>query len=216
LKVKIGILLLAALLLSTLFLNKKEPITLLGSKKNQAKKTLNLSKPKELEHKTIQFVQMYSSEIGKIQNDPVASEMKMRAAAQGLTENDLVHLEKIILDISLNQDDRFVALTLLSWSNNFKVASTLVNIAITPIDPILNPNQKADFENILRMSAVEGLSEIPLQSYQRVQYLNQIVAKSELKPIVDRAMRSLWAEQKLAMSAADQDQEALKKLLSPP
>ncbi len=212
----VAIVLCSALIVSVLFLNKKEQVPYLKLQPGLANETIPVKSPKESTSETIQLVQQYSKEIGQIQNDPVAAELKMRADAQALLENDYALLEKMILDSTLNQDDRFVALTLLSWSNNPTVASTLVGIATSPFDPLLNPNQKGDFEKILRMSAVEGLSEIPLQPDQKIRYLNQIVAKSELEPVADRAMRSLWAEQKLAKSVVDQDQEALKKLLSPP
>lgn len=204
------------MVLSVLYLKEEGQIPSFKLKKNQVNKTLEISKPEAIKNQTMKWVQQYSREIGQIQNDPVAAELRMRAVAQSLNQNDFAQLEKIILDTSLNQDDRFVALTLLSWSKDSTVAETLVDIATTPFDSILNPNQKGDFEKILRMSAVEGLGEIPLQPYQREEYLNQILEKSELEPVADRAMRSLWAEKKLAQSAADQDQEALEKLLSSP
>lgn len=204
--------------MSVLFFNEEEPMTLFNfyPQKNQAKETLISPIRNERNNKTIQLVQRYSVEIGKIQTDPVTAELEMREAAKVLSEKELDELEKLVLDTGLNQDNRFVALTLMSWSKNSKVATSLVNIATSTFDPILNPNQKSDFEKILRMSAVEGLNEVPLQSLERVQYLNQILAKSELESVADRAMRSLWAEQKLAKSAVDQDQEALNKILSPP
>ena len=203
-------------MLCLLFLNKKEQIPHFKIKQNLVETSYQIEPSKEAQNNTIQLVQQFSIDIGKIQNDPVVAELRMRTAAQDLPKSDYSVLEKIILDTGLNQDDRFVALTLLTWSNNANVASTLVKIATSGFDPVLNPNQKSDFEKILRMSAVEGLSEIPLQPFKRIQYLNQILVQTELEPIVDRAMRSLWAEQKLAMSVVDQDKEALKKLLSSP
>lgn len=217
-RVKFALIFFVTLLMSVLFFNEEEQMTLFNfyPQKNQAKETLISPIRNERNNKTIQLVQRYSVEIGKIQTDPVTAELEMREAAKVLSEKELDELEKLVLDTGLNQDNRFVALTLMSWSKNSKVATSLVNIATSTFDPILNPNQKSDFEKILRMSAVEGLNEVPLQSLERVQYLNQILAKSELESVADRAMRSLWAEQKLAKSAVDQDQEALNKILSPP
>lgn len=158
-------------------------------------------------------VQNLSSQIVALNEDPIHAEIELREHAQKLNPSDFPLLQKMALDRNEKQDQRFVAVTLLALSNQIQSADYLKNIALTPIDPYLSVGPNADFEKVLRMRAVEGLGEIPLNSNELSNYLSQIISSSDITLIIDRAHRLNLAYQGLAPTPEQQDQEALKKLL---
>ena len=182
-------------------IEKKAPIVVAQSKISATKKSTETA------------VKNLSLQIAALNDDPVQTEIELHKHAQKLSPNDFPLLQKMALDRNEKQDQRFVAVTLLALSNQIQSADHLKNIALTPIDPYLSVGPNADFEKVLRMRAVEGLGEIPLNSNELSNYLSQIISSSDITLIVDRAQRLNLAYQGLAPTPEQQDQEALKKLL---
>ncbi|MFN8791352.1 MAG: hypothetical protein ACK5Y2_07850 [Bdellovibrionales bacterium] len=155
-----------------------------------------------------------AEQISQLDSNPEATELRLRRLSESLQKSELEELRSVILNSQALQDHRFLALTLLAWSKQIQVGDWLSEIASSPFDPFLNPGRQGDFETILRMRAVEGLGELPLPPEQQKRHLSSIVQKSAQSQVVDRAQRALWALAGQAPTPAEQDQEALEKVLS--
>jgi hypothetical protein len=155
-----------------------------------------------------------SQQLSQIQEDPVQVEIELRQWAQAMNETELSHLEALSFDRQRDQDLRFLAVTLLSWSKNSAAGGLLTNIAGSSFDEILNPGRLGDFEKILRLRAAEGLGELSISSDDKKSYIQQILNKTPYAEVSDRALRLQWNLDGAAPSPEAQDQQALEKLLS--
>lgn len=155
-----------------------------------------------------------ADKISQLDDNPHETELRLRRFSESLQESELVGLRRVILNSQAPQDYRFLALTVLSWSKQAQAGEWLAEIASSHFDPFLNPGRHGDFETILRMQAVEGLGELPLSPEQQKRNLRSIVQNSSQAQVVDRAQRALWALAGQAPTPAQQDQEALEKVLS--
>lgn len=172
--------------------------------------------PKSESKSNSSFEDKLQSEVQKIsqlQEDPRSVEDGLKEFSRDLKREEIKLLYEASLDLQKPQDERFLAIMLLSWTEKTEVAPLLENIAISEIDPYLNPGRKFDFEEILRLKAVEGLSDLKLKPEMHQQHLKSIIRKTSNSQVADRAHRALWASQGQAESPEKQDEEALKKIL---
>lgn len=151
--------------------------------------------------------------LSRLHEDPTSIELGLRERALQLTKAQLLELKDFSLDSRHDQDQRFLAVTLLAWSNQAEAAPHLEAIASSEYDAILNPDRLGDFEKVLRLRATEGLGEISIPNELRSQLAQHILAKSPYPVIADRTHRLLWSQQGLAPKPEEQDLEALGKMI---
>lgn len=157
---------------------------------------------------------MRAHQLAQIQEDPSKVELELRDFARSLSRENLKELAELAADIRNNQDERFLAVTLIMWSKNPESSSQLIEIASLDFDPMLSPGRAGDFERILRMLAVEGLLEVPGSNQEKQVWAQKILSKTTLTEVSDRTHRLLWSLEGRAQSPAQQDETALTKLLS--
>lgn len=156
-----------------------------------------------------------ASLIARIDSAPENTEERLQVWARSLSADDLKQLEKKALDISQPQDDRFLAVMLMGWSEKVEALDSLEDIALSEIDPFLSPNRMGDFERVLRMQAVDGMLDLP-QGPNTVQALQKIASNTTETSTADRANRALWAQRGDAPAPKEQDKTALEQLLKKP
>lgn len=154
-----------------------------------------------------------ASFVGRIDTAPEDTEERLQEWAHSLSKEELDQLEQAALDVQKPQDDRFLAVMLMAWSQKAEALENLKDIALAEINPFLNPNRKGDFERILRMQAVDGMIDLPVHTQNIVNTLRSVAAKTADSTIADRANRALWAATQNAPSPKEQDQKALDELL---
>lgn len=151
--------------------------------------------------------------ISQVDESPEKTEERLKNFSKDLKATEIQALYLSILDMKRPQDERFLAVTLLSWSQKPEVGLLLENIALSEIDPFLSTGRHAEFENVLRMKAVEGLADLPLSEVEHQRHLQNIVRKTANAQVSDRAQRSLWALAGAADKPEIQDEKALVELL---
>ncbi|MEN0059498.1 MAG: hypothetical protein AAGB31_11735 [Bdellovibrio sp.] len=162
------------------------------------------------------WLKQESAKLAQVQEDPAKVEQSLRQQARQLTLPQLQLLRERSLDLDVAEDERFLALTLIAWSEQREARSLLEQISLVPVDPFLSPGRKGDFERVLRMQAVEGLQDLALSSTELQNSLRHIISRSGEAMTTDRAHRLLWSSQQRAPSPQEQDKAALKKLLQRP
>ncbi len=155
-----------------------------------------------------------AQQLSQLQNDPSQVELELRNWAQALDESELFQLQELSVNRQADQDLRFLAVTLLSWSKNSSAGNLLTQIAGSSFDEILNPGRLGDFEKILRLRAAEGLGELSISIEDKKSLVRQILDKTPYTEVADRAHRVQWNLDGTAPTPEKQDQEALEKLLS--
>lgn len=154
--------------------------------------------------------------IGKVDSNPAETEKKLQDWARSLNLQELRELAGQALNLNLPQDTRFLAVMLLGWSEKLESLNPLMDIALAEIDPYLSPNRSGDFERILRMQALDGILNLPLSSSDAESSLTTISSRSSQSVVVDRAQRGLWFLRGQAQKPAEQDHEALTRILKRP
>ena len=154
-----------------------------------------------------------ASNVGRMDAAPDGTEVRLQEWAQTLSATELEQLEKAALNIEKPQDDRFLAVMLMAWSEKAEALENLKDIALAEIDPFLSPNRLGDFERVLRMQAVDGMIDIPGQGENIARTLQSVAASTADTTIADRAYRALASVQGEAKSPEQQDKEAMEALL---
>lgn len=154
-----------------------------------------------------------ASFIGRIDSAPDDTEERLQNWAKSLNEKDLEQLEATALNIQKPQDDRFLAVMLMGWSEKAEALENLKDVALANIDPYLSPNRMGDFERVLRMQAVDGMLDLPAQSQVVVNTLQAVAAKTNDTTLADRANRALLAMQGGAPTPKEQEEKAYEELL---
>lgn len=151
--------------------------------------------------------------ISQIDANPEATEERLKDLSRHLHDTELKALYESSLNHEKSQDERFLSVMLLAWSEKPEAGQLLENIALTESDPYLDSGRNADFESVLRMKAVEGLHDLPLSSKEHQNHLQNIIQKSSNSQVVDRAQRALWASAGEAERPEKQDEKALQEVL---
>ena len=157
-----------------------------------------------------------ASLVGRMDSAPEDTEERLQKWAHTLSKEELEQLEETALDIKKPQDDRFLAVMLMAWSEKAEALENLKDIALAEIDPYLTPNRRGDFERILRMQAVDGMIDLPVHTQNIAKTLQSVAANTGDSTIADRANRALSALHEEAQSPKEQDKAALEKLLKKP
>ena len=153
-----------------------------------------------------------ASHVSRMDAAPDDTEFRLQDWAHTLSAAELEQLEKAALDIQKPQDDRFLAVMLLAWSEKTEALENLKDIALSEIDPFLSPNRLGDFERVLRMQAVDGMLDIPVQGENIAKTLQSVAASTADTTIADRAYRALASVQDEVKTPKEQDEEALKRI----
>ena len=154
-----------------------------------------------------------ASLIGKIDNAPEDTEERLQNWAKTLNQKDLEQLEATALNIEKPQDDRFLAVMLMGWSDKAEALENLKDIALAKIDPYLSPNRMGDFERVLRMQALDGMLDLPANSENKTATLQSIAANTNDTTLADRASRALAALNTGAPTPKQQEEKAYEALL---
>ncbi len=154
--------------------------------------------------------------IGHIDSNPEATESRLKDWARTLSEEDLKQLEKYSLDRQKSEDNRFLAVMLMGWSGKAEALSSLEDVALAKIDPLLSPQRFGEYEKILRMQAVEEILSLSVPSEKKAETLQSIANRTDEQLVADRAHRALWSLRGQAPTPAEQDQKALEELLKRP
>jgi hypothetical protein len=151
--------------------------------------------------------------IAQVDSDPEETEVRLKDWAHTLNEKDLNELKTMALNTEVPQDDRFLAVMLMGWSDQLAALENLKDIVLAEIDPYLNPNRKGDFERALRMQAIDGMISLPAHAQILATSLQNVIAKTNEAALADRANRALASINGHAPKPAEQDQAALDELL---
>jgi hypothetical protein len=153
--------------------------------------------------------------VGQTDSAPEQTEQRLQEWARGLSVDELGQLKTSVLDLHTPQDDRFLAIMLIGWSEKIEALDLLNDIAVTPIDPFLSPNRMGDFEKVLRMQAIDGILNLSSQSpFQVENALRNIATRSDDTTVTDRAHRALWSLHGDAPTPQKQEENALSELLT--
>jgi hypothetical protein len=157
----------------------------------------------------LEKLRIEAENVGKIDSAPQETEEKLQNWARSMSASDLTALKATAINVKSPQDERFLAVMLMSWSQKPSAAEHLKDIALSRFDPLLINDRGRDFEKILRMQAVDGLSDLPPTKNS----LQDIIKYSPETYLVDRAHRNQWALQGNAQKPKAQDEVALEALL---
>lgn len=151
-----------------------------------------------------------SLSIGQIQNDPDQAELRLQVMADNLTAEQIKYLSTVLTDLNLNGDERTLAVELLSLNTGLEAHQALKAFVE---NEIFGFGARVDFELALRAQAVEGLVNCSDKSVvaQSLDYLKQ---KTKYSFLHDREERALNFVKGYADSPQQQDNEALKKLIT--
>lgn len=203
--------------------NREEAIKLAGNQ--QTSQSTTGQAPKNIEFSfsqnnnpqiTEQFVANFrkeSSEISKVQNDPVKVQQRMQKLAETMTQHEVRAIYELISDDKNNADQRALAVELLSIKNDTASLTALQNFVANSKN--INGNEwdrKKELETVLRAQAVEGIAgyanrEIALST---LSFLQHKVDEKFLSDRISRASSNLFNR---TQSLEQQDDEALKKLV---
>ena len=197
-----------------------EPLEIAESFKADTPKVTSTIKPATTSNETAKNISpietklhQEASLIGRIDSAPDDTEERLQSWAKSLNQKELELLEATALNIEKPQDDRFLAVMLMGWSEKAEALDNLKDIALAKIDPYLSPNRSGDFERVLRMQAVDGMIDLPAQTQVIVNTLQAVAAKTDDTTLADRANRALLAMQSGAPTPKEQEEKAYEELL---
>ncbi len=159
------------------------------------------------------LLQKEAALIGRIDSQPEDTLERLQKWAQNFNYNQINELQKIALDIQKPQDDRFLAVMLIGWSRKPEALENLKVIALAKVDSFLSPNRLGDFENIIRMQAIDGMISLQARTEDLLETLKIVASKSDDSNIADRSHRAIWATLGQAKKPEEQDKKALEEIL---
>ncbi|MCE3010403.1 MAG: hypothetical protein LW875_07310 [Proteobacteria bacterium] len=157
------------------------------------------------------FVTKMSQSISMPQASPEIEEQRLKEKALQLTTEELARLKKLALKNQVQQDSRFAALYLLSFSEKSEALDELYEIAGTPW-PQDAPPRPQEFERALRSFAVEAMGLHP-EKTRASGLLGRYLEKESDSFLFDRAQRTRNFLEGKAPHPRLQDEKALRKLL---
>lgn len=141
--------------------------------------------------------------IGQIQ-DPAIAQKNMEDLAAQVKVEDVEELRNKSMDPSINTDERSLAVQVLALSELPEAQVALKDVA-SSAPPDHREERKNLEEGVLRAQAVEGLKS--------AESLTEVITKTELSFVADRAQRALNHLAKGSPTPQEQDEKALKKVL---
>ena len=149
-------------------------------------------------------------QVGQLQNDPDKVESRMQALAEKLTLEQMNYLFAVMSNSETNGDERSLAVELLSLNSSLEAHEKLKEFIAREN---FSYKDRVDFEIALRAQAIEGLLNCSDKSII-VQTLNELKSKTKYSLLSDREERALAFIKGVAPSLPEQDNAALKKLIT--
>lgn len=141
--------------------------------------------------------------------NPETEEQKISLRAKTLKPTEIKILKENSLDTSLNQDQRFESIYLLSLSQ--KASKELEQVVLFPI-PTTFKERMLDFENVLRAQAIEGIQNSSNKK-QSIEILKNIINKTDNNFLLERSKRAQIFLENGGDSLEVQDKKQLEKVL---
>jgi len=151
-----------------------------------------------------------SLSIGQIQNDPDQTELRLQVMADNLKTEQIKYLSAILTDLNRNGDERTLAVELLSLNTGLESHQALKAFVE---NEVFGFGARVDFELALRAQAVEGLVNFSDKSVV-IQSLDYLKQKTKYSFLHDREERALNFVKGYTVSPQQQDNEALKKIIT--
>lgn len=145
--------------------------------------------------------------------DPAQIARELDRVAAELTHSEMEALTNLSVDMNKDGDERGLAIDLLSRSRSESAAASLKQIATAPFEAPAKDERAAQFEQVLRTMATEGLLQKE-NLKNSASLLKEIVSESNQAMVQDRAQRALLHLQGKAPSPKEQDEKAYKKMLN--
>jgi len=149
-------------------------------------------------------------EVGRLQSEPDRVEERLQALAKQLNIEQMDYLFNVMMNSEINGDDRSLAVELMSLNTSVEAHLRLKNF-------IAHENfsfkDRIDFEIALRAQAIEGLLNCSDKNVV-VSSLNELKGNTKYSLLSDREERALAYINGTAPSLQDQDNAALKKLIT--
>ena len=149
-------------------------------------------------------------QIGQLQNDPDKVESRMQALAEKLSLEQMDYLFALMSNAEINGDERSLAVELLSLNTSLEAHAKLKEFIS---QESFSYKDRVDFEIALRAQAIEGLLNCSDKNVI-VQTLNELKSETKYSLLSDREERALAFIKGVVPSLPEQDNAALKKLIT--
>lgn len=106
------------------------------------------------------FIHSESLKVGRTDSDPDRSFRRLKSVARRLKSMDMATLKRTALNLELNNDQRFLAVYLLSLAESALALPALNEIALAPIKETDTASRLYAEELVVRTQALEGLANV--------------------------------------------------------
>ena len=149
--------------------------------------------------------------LSQLDEHPEMTERKLKSRAQRMSPDELQSLYQKVLNPQLAGDDRWLAVYLLSLSEEKNSISLLEDVVLSPT-PTAQHDLRAEFEKSLRAQAIEGLQN-QTDKKKAASSLHKLTQKLDDGFLLDRAQRALSYLENGTPPLEEQDRKALENLV---
>lgn len=158
------------------------------------------------------FLAKESVRIGQIDEDPDATERRLKTYAGGISLPEAKQLAALAVDRKREGDERFLAAYLLSHGGTSSVREALRALARSPMPEVVGERER-DLERGIRALAIEGLARDPDRA-QADKFLAEAGRAVQDTFLADTAERARQGVKKGDVDAVEtQQKEALQQVL---
>jgi len=148
---------------------------------------------------------------GQVDENSKETSDRLDQMAQGLKGAEIQLLNQVVKDPHADGDLRATSVELLARTKKEESLTALEDITATPWSQQTDPRTQA-FEKALRARAIEGIENHPSQT--ATASLEKVIAQTQDRFLKDHAQRALLFRKGQVSSVEQQDEQALKKLIT--
>lgn len=152
-------------------------------------------------------------ELGKTQASPAQVQERLNSLGKSLDFVQIKYLDELLYNKDANDDVKAIAIELLTNSQTQSSLNTLKNFVLESVMPSTLSHIGMNSVMALKLQALEGVS-LYSDPAAGVSALTEIQNKSTEKVIMDRATRALQGLEGSAPSLEEQENKALKEVLT--
>ncbi|MBC7466086.1 MAG: hypothetical protein H7256_08840 [Bdellovibrio sp.] len=171
----------------------------------------NSSVPTSNSNKELKSSQKIDQQLAQLaQNNLEQSDDQIQDVAKNLSNADLKKLSEVMSDKKADEDQRTLAVELISRHQTVESLKQLESFVLRPVTS--SENNKRQLESVLKAQAIEGIAAYPQKdiAISSLTSLDPVVSEAFLK---DRIKRSMATLQNQVEKTEKSDGDALRKLV---